>query len=463
VAGAAPTAPADNDARLNQLEAETQALRAEVQWLREHPVRLPDVTAAPVAMQQPTDAAGIGPQQQFTLEQLSGELQKYAWKKGDLSITPYGYLWGNMVVSSERTDPGSYTLFVQSPTATGGAESEFIVDDRNTRLGIDVGGPKVCWFGEEAATGGRFECDFQNALLTTENKPTVLLRHAYLEAKNDDERFLFGQTWDVISPLQPGMLLYTIGWDGGNIGYRRPQVRDERYFALSDTSLVTVQVSVNEDVFSDNGTTFLPSGDSAVLDGKPSNWPLIEGRAAWKIGPRGQGCLPVEIGVSGHIGDQEFVDTLLLPSGAVASVAPQVHRRTWSGNIDLRWPITERFGFQGECQIGEDLSTFFGGIGQGINPATGNAIRDAGGWFEFWYDWTPTLHSHFGYSVDKPDADDLTVVGERTYNQFFFGNLTYNFTKDFLVGIEVSSWKTLFIGEQEGDSVRTEFVAKYGF
>ena len=158
--------PADGNARLNQLEAETAALRAEVEWLREHPVRLPEVPATPTAMQQPTSTEGIGPQQQYTLEELRGELQKLAWKKGDFSITPYGYLWGNMVFSSERTDPGSYTLFVQSPTATGGAESEFIVDDRNTRLGIDVGGPKVCWFGEEAQTGGRFECDFQNALLT---------------------------------------------------------------------------------------------------------------------------------------------------------------------------------------------------------------------------------------------------------------------------------------------------------
>ena len=29
--------------------------------------------------------------------------------------------------------------------------------------------------------------------------------------------------------------------------------------------------------------------------------------------------------------------------------------------------------------------------------------------------------------------------------------------------MEVSSWKTLYVGEQAGDSVRTEFVAKYGF
>ena len=101
--------------------------------------------------------------------------------------------------------------------------------------------------------------------------------------------------------------------------------------------------------------------------------------------------------------------------------------------------------------MGENLSTFFGGIGQGIDPTTGGTIRDAGGWFEFWYDWTPQLHSHVGYSVDEPNKHDLDTVGERSYNQFYFGNLLYDVTKNFLVGVEVSSWKTLYVGEQEGE------------
>ena len=45
-----PSQPADVSSRLNQLESETQALRAEVQGLRDHPVRLPAVDATPTAM-----------------------------------------------------------------------------------------------------------------------------------------------------------------------------------------------------------------------------------------------------------------------------------------------------------------------------------------------------------------------------------------------------------------------------
>ncbi len=126
-------------------------------------------------------------------------------------------------------------------------------------------------------------------------------------------------------------------------------------------------------------------------------------------------------------------------------------------------PLGERWGVEGEAQVGENLSPFFGGIGQGIDPTGLNTIRDAGGWFEIWYDWSCRLHSHVGYSVDDPNDHDLHTVGDRTYNQFYFGNLIYDLTKQFLVGVEVSSWKTLYLGELPGDSVRCEFVAKYGF
>ena len=86
-----------------------------------------------------------------------------------------------------------------------------------------------------------------------------------------------------------------------------------------------------------------------------------------------------------------------------------------------------------------------------------------------WYDWTPRLHSHFGYSVDDPDNNDLHYTGERSYNQFYFGNLIYDLTKQFQVALEVSSWKTLYVTvppsptQLPGESVRFEFMAKYCF
>jgi hypothetical protein len=323
---------------------------------------------------------------------------------------------------------------------------------RNTRLGFDVLGPRVPFFNC-AQSGGKVEIDFQNNalnVLSGENKSTVMLRHAYVEVKDEEFRFLAGQTWDVISPLLPGMLMYSVGWDGGNIGYRRAQFRGERYLTFSDTSLITTQVSINPQVFVDNTT----STTAGTITGEPSNWPLIEGRVAWTIGQRSVGCYPITIGLSGHIGEQEF-DTALM--------GRDIRRRTWSGNVDIRVPITERLGVQGELFTGENLGTFLGGIGQGIDPVGLNPIRSMGGWGEIWYDWTPCLHCHVGYSVDDPNNNDLALASEKSYNQFYFGNLIYDLTKSFLIGMEVSSWKTIYVGQLPGDSVRCEFVAKYGF
>jgi len=146
-----PAPPADVVSRLGQLEAETQALRTEVQWLREHPVRLPaaDATSTGMALALANPDASQG--DYVTREELPSEIKKFAWKKGDFTITPYGFLWGNMVYSNERTSPGSYTLFVQSATLQ--PESEFIVDARNTRLGFDVLGPQFPFF-QCAPSGG---------------------------------------------------------------------------------------------------------------------------------------------------------------------------------------------------------------------------------------------------------------------------------------------------------------------
>jgi hypothetical protein len=458
--GQSPAASDDVAARMNRLEAETQALRDEVKRLREDPVRLPAIEATPAAMASTPDAVGPAPAPAagaiapktanakpgednfFTMDELRGEMKKFSWKKGDFTITPYGWLWGNSVYSTQRTSPGSYTLFVTSPTSDN--ESECIVDARNTRLGFDVIGPQIPFFNC-AQGGGKVEIDFQNSVLSTENKATIMLRHAYAEVKDEDFRFLAGQTWDVVSPLNPGMLLYSVGWDAGNIGYRRAQFRYERFLKFSDVSLVTVQSSINQQVFEDS---------TSDVRGQPTNWPIVEGRVAWTVGQRGKDCLPITVGASGHIGEEEF-DSVIF--------GKDNRRRTWSGNIDVRVPINERLGVQGECFVGENLGAFLGGIGQGVDPVTGNTIRAAGGWIEVWYDWTCRLHSHVGYSVDDPCDQDLVLATEKKYNQFYYGNLIYDLTKNCLIGLEVSSWRTLYVGQQPGDSVRSEFVLKYGF
>lgn len=442
--------------RLNRLETETDALREELRQLKGEPNGAP---ATPTALASATEsvAPDAPPETQFlTLDQLKGEMKKLVWTKGDYSITPYGTLWVNMSHDTARSNVGDYVLWVL-PANVSHNETAVYFDAKSTRLGFDVGGPPIPLF-HCARSGGKVEIDFQRQI-DTENRPSVLLRHAYAEVKDEESRLLAGQTWDVVSPLCPGVLSYSVGWGGGNIGYRRAQFRGERYLAVSDVALLTLQGGLFSDLVADP----MPIG----VRGNHSGWPILQGRAATTLGPRGKGDLPIEMGFSGHIGEQIFDFTDVNP-------AINVPMRTWSFNFDLKVPITHRLGVQGELFTGENLGAFLGGDVQGVNLTTPTVvasrrpIRSRGGWIDLWYDWLPRLHTHAGYGIDDPVDDDVTGVtgvttGGRIYNHFLFGNIIFDITPKFLIGLEATSWKTLWKENSPGETVNTAFVIKYGF
>ena len=254
----------------------------------------------------------------FTFDELKMEMQKLAWTKGDYTIVPYGIFWANAVEETGRTTPGNYTLYVSRPRENDNADC--YVDARSTRLGIDVLGPQIPFF-DCAQSGGKVEVDFQR-MIDVENKPSLLLRHAYLEVKNQDFRLLAGQTWDVISPLCPGVLFYSVGWDAGNIGYRRPQFRGERDMQVSDTCEFIAQGSLNTIAPCDT------TGTATTYSALPSAWPILEGRLAMLVGPRGPGCLPWELGVSSHVGDMIYDFHRNTAAPGATRRAPSISRKS---------------------------------------------------------------------------------------------------------------------------------------
>jgi hypothetical protein len=393
----------------------------------------------------------------FTWDEFDARMRELAWTKGDFKIVPYGALWGSAIYVTRRTFPGPYTLYVLPLDQQG--EDAFTIDTRRTRLGIDITGPRIAAFGC-AQSGGKVEIDFHGAFVV-ENKPGVLLRHAYGEVKDDEFRLLAGQTWDVISPLNPGVLSYSVLWGEGNIGYRRAQVRIERYLALPADQQLTLQLSLNQNIVSD--FTAEPG-----VEPESSAWPLIEGRLAFTDDSPGPLAGPVALGISGHIGEQGFDFTAVGPPPLNLPPADDVRIRTWSFNVDLRVPVTKRSGFQGEYFMGQNLSTFLGGIVQGVCPCTRRPIRAHGGWVELWHDWSPCWHSHVGFGVDDPVDRDM-LFG-RSYNHALFANVSHDVTSHLIVGTELTLAKTTFRetrpGEpvpRSGNSVGIEVTGQYGF
>ncbi len=424
--------------RLQQLETETQMLRAELGQIQTRPVALPPVDGPQFSTV--STLAAEGEVEYFTWDEIRAEMKDVAWSKGDFKVVPYGVLWGTTTYETSRTRIGDYTLWAISPDDEG--EDAIHFNGKGTRLGLDVSGPRIACLGC-AKSGGKVEIDFEGSF-TIENKPGVLLRHAYWEVKNQNFRLLMGQTWDVISPLNPKCIMYSVYWGAGNIGYRRAQLRYERYFTMTNAWQLEFQGALATDAGHDftNGAT--PS------NGDHAGWPIIEMRVGSKIGH----CNPISFGVSGHVGEQIFD----------FAGADDTARPTWSINADLKVPITSRLGVQGEFFTGTNLKTFLGGIIQGVNcGGTDDAIRSTGGWVNAYYDWTPRLHSAIGYTVDDPVNSDITTANGRLYNQAYWGNVTYDVTKKFMLGLEVGQWRTSFTDRAAADATRIEFAGKYAF
>jgi hypothetical protein len=430
--------------RIEELESQTRALRAELNWSRERLERLPAATPDPVI--EPV----LGPVDDFEYMSLDELREEVAWHKGGIRIVPYGFLWGSATYATGRTTPGAYTLYVPSVDTEG--EDTFVIDTRRTRIGANLTGQPIACLGC-AKVGGKLEIDFHGSF-AVENKPGVLLRHAYGEVYTDNWKMLAGQTWDVVSPLYPGTLNYSVGWGGGNVGYRRAQIRFERYFHLANYSKMTMQFSMNQNIVSDLSSEPGVQRESA-------GWPLLQGRMAYTSG----GCLPWTVGVSGHIGNQGFDTTAASAIGA----QDDIRLRTWSAHMDVRVPISSRGGIQGEAFMGDNLGTFLGGIVQGVQVDAGagrlRGIRSRGGWIDAWFDWTDHLTTHVGYGVDDPINVDVIAMTGRTYNHFLFGNVTYEITPKMIVGVEVTSWRTHYVDPawRPGDSVTFEFMGRYAF
>lgn len=380
-----------------------------------------------------------------THSEMQAELTKRAWTKGDIKVVPYGTIWGNAAYDTQRSRIGDYCLWIESQS-THPDEDAFSVDAKSTRIGIDITGPGLACF-DNAPITGKVEVDFQGPFVTR-NKPGLLLRHAYVETKNDEYRILIGQTWDVMSPLYIPTLNYTAGSAVGNLAYRRAQFRLERFFDFSDQALLTLQGSINANVVTD-----FVSDPTVSADVGP--YPDVQARAAITLGERKcPDARPFVLGIGGHFGEQDF-------DFRAAPLALDIERNTWSVNSDLVLPITQRLGFQGEFFTGENLSNYMGGILQGVDRITHRGIRASGGWFDIYCDWRTNFHTHVGFAIDDPLDRDLT--SGRTCNQMIFANAIWEATKQLQLGLEVDVWKTLYLTQLPGDDVRIEFAAKYRF
>ncbi|MCC9608358.1 hypothetical protein LOC68_10685 [Blastopirellula sp. JC732] len=356
------------------------------------------------------------------------------------NVSFFGALKLDMIFGGARAiSPG--TPFFLFPGPTPGFDDNYVsVHARQSTLGAAFAGPQFGGF----QSGGQVIVMFFNDNVIADQYGILPLQ-AYGDLRNEDWRFAAGLQFDVFAPGTPTVLPFSSLAGSGNSGNAfRGQLRLERFITVSDVKQWTIQTALSEPVVS----TINP--DFRLLE--DNGWPNIEGRIALGLGAmEGQGPAakrPFEVGASAVVGQLRDTDPGVR----------QVVANVFGISTDLRWKLTDCYGIAGELYAGQGLGTYNGAVLQNVNSTTLQAIRSSGGFGEFYYYWTPCLHSHFGYGVDNPINRDVNVFG-RTFNSTYYANALWDVNATFRIGFELTYRETQYRGlnDNEGAGLQTQF------
>ncbi|MBN1766711.1 MAG: hypothetical protein JW860_15760 [Sedimentisphaerales bacterium] len=417
----------DLRAELNQALEEIQQLRVELNELKQNSSWQYQQELTKMVDEMPAAAKDEGE---------SGLIMPAGWK-----IQPYGYFKFDLNYDDSASNAGDYLIWVEPENSTTRSDGRISTTARQTRLGAKVFAPDI----GDMKVMGRVEIDFYNPEVNVENKSTPQMRHAYGQISGADWSLLFGQTSDIISPLVPNTLNYTVGWFGGNIGYRHPQLQFSKWWTCPETEMqMKVETAVSRQIRQD-------ADGFGVDDGHDTDTPTVLARLSCATPMAGKKLI---FGVSGHYGTEEA------DWDHVGDDESDLH--TWSVNGDLVVPLCDTLEFKGEMFWGENIDSYFGGIGQGVNTTTRDEIESIGAWAQLGYKPSDEWAFYGGAGFDDPTDSDL-IDGNKSQNLFAFTNVNYFFSKYLSTGIEFTYMETDYKNSDNGDNFRVQHSWQLSF
>jgi len=128
----------------------------------------------------------------------------------------------------------------------------------------------------------------------------------------------------------------------------------------------------------------------------------------------------------------------------------------------LTQPVSDDLTIKGEWFTGQNLNTYFGGIGQGVNTTLYKEIGSTGGWLAASLGPYDKWSFNLGVGMDDVDTGDLNS-GDRTMNRCVFGNVLYSVNTNTEVGFELSHWRTEYKGNGDAEALRAQgsFIYKF--
>ncbi|SYZ74392.1 conserved exported hypothetical protein [Candidatus Zixiibacteriota bacterium] len=370
-----------------------------------------------------------------------------AGDKPSVDLKWYGYFKFDGAYDRNMTSHGNFVMWVQ-PETQPGHDNQFNMTANETRFGITATGVNY----NNVKVSGKLEFDLYASITgatIAENKAMLQLRHAYFSVESNHWKMIAGQTWDLISPLNPSTLNYSVLWGVGNIGYRRPQLSVWYNFKSGKTTDFTIASGVFRTIGTDLTPTFtLALGETAegADDGTDAAIPSFQGLIDIKH----------TLASGGQI------------RGGVSALTGRLQAETNQGHVQKykSWVVaghllinpTKNYGFSGEVHKGSNLGSYFGNI---LRSSEVNGSADFGGWVSAWVQAAPKTQLSAGYGMDDPDNTDF--ASGRSRNSCVYGNVRYQLVPQVTVGLELSNWVTNYKNAEPVKDLRVQSSFILGF
>jgi len=379
---------------------------------------------------------------------IFGSMAAFAGDQPTIDVKWYGYVKLDGSYDQNLTSHGNFVMWV-SPRAYGKDDEQFNMTANQSRLGVTLTGNGY----SNVKVGGNIEFDLYGGVsgaTVAQNKALLMLRHAYFTIQSGNTKLLAGQSWDLISPLNPSTLNYGVLWGCGNFGYRRAQISLWQTVPAGEQTTVTLAGGAFRTIGSDlTPSISLAAGETAegTDDGTDAGIPSFQGYFDVKHKFSKGGA--VRTGVSGLWGQLKAETTL----------GNSETYKSWAAVWHFQADLANGWGWAGEVFTGSNLVDYLGGI---LNNSSVDGVSTTGAWASGWIKASPKVKFTAGYGLDNPKDEDLGAKA-RAQNSCIFGNVTYALIPMATVGFEVSNWQTKYKDSETAKNLRgqTSFILTF--
>lgn len=374
-------------------------------------------------------------QQEVTEAKVNDQYQTKVESGSKYRLRLSGIVLLNLFENHGTLDNMDFPSFAESmqSQAPNASPYAFGATLRQSELRLQAFGPDVAG----AHTSADVNFDFAGGFPNTPNggaMGTPRLRTGTLRLDWGNTSIIGGQDRLFFAPLAPTSLA-TIAIPAlsyaGDLWAWIPQIRVEHRIALSDSSNISIQGGIL-----DNLTGDFPSESFSRYPtwGEQSGQPAYAARLAWSHSMSGQN---LTLGIGGYYSAQDW--------GFGRGVDG------WAGTVDVLVPLGKKWEFSGAFYRGRAVAGIGGGIGQSVYPngpfsslaTLFRGLDSEGGWAQLKYKVRSNFEINAAFGSDNPFSREL----RQSYSTFYEGqalsrnivplaNFIYQIRSDILFSVE---------------------------